>query len=143
MIKLILLISIFSISLLSFEVKFEDKYQKTVSISTNAFSLQSDEVIENIPFKYFKIDNKYIVIGDNEVDEWIRNSASLPLDTYIKEIKVGLLDINKLRVKIINRLNKNYEKCNLSKINFLDSPKEVYLKPETIEIKTKVILECR
>ena len=140
--RILVLISIFIISLFSFEVKFEDSYQKNINPSLNAFLLETSNTIKNIPFKYFRVDSGYVVIGDDNVDEWLRNTATLPIDTYIKPIKVAIVDMDKIRVRIINKLNKNYEKCSLSKIEFLNSPKELYLKAKTINIKTKVTLEC-
>ncbi len=143
MIKIIFSITtIITSYLFSFQVQFQEQYQKILSLSTHAFSLESNKTITDIPFKYFKVKNRYILIGDG-IDEWIRNTAYLPQDTKIKEIKVNLLNVDKLRINIINKLNKNYKNCSLKKIDFLNSPKKIYLKPTIIKINTKVTLECK
>jgi hypothetical protein len=141
--KSIFLIFFLTIELFSFEAIFEDVYKKEVFLNKNAFSLQTSETIENIPFKYFKTENGYIVLGEDEVDEWIRNSAILPLDTYIQETKVGIVNKDKIRNNIIKKVNKHYKNCKLSTIEFLTYPKELYLKPSNLEFKTKIILECK
>jgi len=124
-----------------FEVFFDDYYQKTIFPDKKAILLETKKPlqIDYSPKIYTK---KGIVLLDyDQADQFVRND--LYFDGNIKDIKVGILNLDEVRNNIIKRLNHYYKNCRLKKLEFKDKiEKKVFFKPTTILIDTKVILEC-
>jgi len=137
-----LIIFIMSCSFLfGFDVFFDDYYQKTIFPDKKAILLETKKPIQidYSPKIYTK--KGIILLNYDNADEFVRND--LYFNGTIKDVNIGILNIDKIRNEIIQRLNKHYKKCTLKKIKFKDNTEnKVFFAPTTIVIHTKVTLDC-
>jgi len=127
--------------LLAFEVEFNDTFSKFITPNQKAILIIKPIKIEYSPKIYTK--KGVVLLNYDKADEFIRNDFYLPKDVEIKDIKIAIFDINSFRYKIIQQIKDKYKSCNIKKIVFLNSPKSLYFQATKIEIKTKVILNCK
>jgi hypothetical protein len=75
---------------------------------------------------------------------WLDNNFYAPSDAKFKNIKIAIVDTDKIQYKIISKIKNTYKKCQIKQIIFL-SPDEtkIITKPETIKEKYKIILDCK
>jgi len=127
--------------LFGFDVFFDDYYQKTIFPDKKAILLETKKPIkvDYSPKIYTK--NGIILLNYDNADQFVRND--LYFDGNIKDVKVGILNLDKIRSEIINRLNHHYKNCRLKKIIFKDhTKKRVFFNPTTIVIHTQIVLDC-
>ena len=128
--------------LFGFDVFFDDYYQKTIFPDKKAILLETKKPIQinYSPKIYTK--KGIVLLNYDDADQFVRND--LYFNGNIKDVKVGLFDIDSIREKIIERLNKHYKKCTLKKIKFKDNlSQKVFFTPTTVVIHTKITLECK
>jgi hypothetical protein len=138
-----LIIFIISCSFLfGFDVFFDDYYQKTIFPDKKAILLETKKPIQinYSPKIYTK--KGIVLLNYDSADQFVRND--LYFNGNIKDIKIGILNIDKIRNKIISRLNKYYKNCKLKKIEFKDDlKKNIFFTPTTIIIHSQVTLDCK
>jgi hypothetical protein len=136
-----LIIFFFALSLFAFKVEFNNNYQTFIIPNKKAIL-----ITKVFPINYKKkiITKKGIILLDYQnADEFVRNSLYLPKDADVKDVDIAILDIDKIRYKIIKMLQKKYYKCKIKKIEFLDNNyNKAYFKPIILNIRYKVILSC-
>lgn len=139
--KLLLLIPIF---IFAFEVEFTKIYKEFIIPKTPAILIQTKAPL-TFPFKYFKVKNGYILVGDiDEINNYLDNDFYAPDDAKFKDIKVAIIDTDKIQYKIIQKIQKTYKNCKIKSLIFLSPDEEkIITKPTEIEEKYKVILECQ
>ena len=139
--KLSILIPIF---IFAFEVEFTKIYKEFIIPKTSAILIETKATL-TFPFKYFKVKNGYILVGDlDEINEYLDNDFYAPKDAKFKNIKVAIIDNDKIQYKIIKKLKKTYKNCKIKAIIFLSPDEEkIITKPTEIKEKYKVILDCR
>jgi len=142
--KRFILIFLF-IPLFAFEVEFTKIYKKYVIPKTNAIEIITKAPNLTFPFKYFKTKNGYILIGDmDEINMWLNDNFYAPDDAKFKNIKIAIIDMDKIQYKIIQKIKKTYKKCNIKQILFLTPDEEkIILKPTYLDFKYKIILDCK
>jgi len=140
------LIFIFIFSVLSaFEVEFTKIYKEYIIPKNEAVLIQTKSQNLTFPFKYYKTKNGYILIGDiNEINMWLENNFYAPEDAKFKNIKIAIVDMDKIQNKIIKKIKKVYKKCKIKKLIFLTPDEEkIIFKPTYIEERYKIILDCK
>jgi len=142
--KKVFIILIF-IKLFAFEVEFTKIYKKYVIPKTDAIEIITKANNLTFPFKYFKVKNGYILIGDmDEINMWLNDNFYAPDDAKFKNIKIAIIDMDKIQYAIIQKIKTIYKKCTIKKVIFLTPDIEkIILKPTYIESKYKIILECK
>ena len=128
--------------LFGFDVFFDDYYQKTIFPDKKAILLETKKPIQinYSPKIYTK--KGIVLLNYDSADQFVRND--LYFNGNIKDIKIGILNIDKIRNKIISRLNKYYKNCKLKKIEFKDDlKKNIFFTPTTIIIHSQVTLDCK
>lgn len=133
------------ILLFAFEVEFTKIYKEYVVPNQPAILIQTHDNSLTFPFKYFKVPNGYILVGDlDQINMWLDNNFYAPSDAKFKNIKIAIVDTDKIQYKIISKIKNTYKKCQIKQIIFL-SPDEtkIITKPETIKEKYKIILDCK
>jgi len=130
--------------LFAFEVEFTKVYKKYIIPNTPAVLIKTKENL-SFPFKYFRVKNGYILVGDmREINNYLENDFYAPSDAEFKNIKIALVDMDKIQYKIINKLKKTYKNCEIKKLIFLSPDEEkLILKPTTISLKYKIIEDCK
>jgi len=135
---LIIFMAIFSFG---FDVFFDDYYQKTLFPDKKAILLETKKPIKIDYSPKIYTSKGIVLLNYEQADEFVRNN--LYFNGNIKDIKVAILDINEIREKIINKLNKYYKNCVLKKVIFKDnSSKKIFFEPTTITIKSNIVLDC-
>ena len=139
--KLLLILPIF---LFAFNVEFTKIYKTYVIPNKDAILIQTNANL-TFPFKYYKIDNGYILIGDlRDINNYLDNEFYAPNDAKFKNIKIAVIDTDKIQYQIINNLKQKYKKCSIKNIIFLSPDEEkIVTKPEFIKLKYKIILKCK
>ena len=139
--KILFLLPIY---LFAFKVEFTKIYKEFVIPNTPAILIQTKASL-TFPFKFFKIKDGYILVGDiNEINNYLDNDFYAPNDAKFKDIKIAIIDSDKIQYKIIQKLKKTYKNCNIQSIIFLSPDEEkIITKPTEIKEEYKVILECR
>jgi len=127
--------------LLGFEVTFTEKDKISIFLDKKAILLKTKTPIKIDYSPKIYTEKGILLLNYDNADEFVRNS--LYFNGQIKDIKIGILDIDKIRNRIIKKIEKKYQKCNIKKIIFLNSYKKVYFKPTFLDIKSKVILDCK
>ncbi|EDM23617.1 hypothetical protein [Caminibacter mediatlanticus] len=142
--KKIFIIFIF-IKLFAFEVEFTKVYKKYVIPNKDAIEIITKDKNLTFPFKYIKIKNGYILIGDiDEINMWLNDNFYAPDDAKFKNIKLAIIDMDKIQYKIIQKIKKTYKTCNIKKLIFLTPDEDkIIFKPTYIKTKYKIILECK
>ena len=140
--KLLFLIPLF---IFAFEVEFTKIYKEYVIPKTSAVLIQTHAKNLTFPFKFFNTKNGYILVGDmQEIENYLDNNFYAPDDATFKEIKIAIVDMDKIQYKVIQKIKKIYKKCNIKKIIFLSPDEEkLVLKPTTIKEVYKIILDCQ
>jgi len=131
--------------LLAFQVEFTKVYKEYVIPNKDAILIQTKQNNLTFPFKYYKTPNGYILIGDiREINYWLENEFYAPSDAKFKEIKVAIVDMDKIQYKIIKKIKNTYKNCEIKKVIFLSpDEKKIITKPQEITTKFKVILDCK
>jgi len=142
--KRFILIFLF-IPLFAFEVEFTKIYKKYVIPKTNAIEIITKAPNLTFPFKYIKTKNGYILFGNiDEINMWLNDNFYAPDDAKFKNIKIAIIDMDKIQYTIIQKIKKTYKKCTIKKVIFLTPDIEkIILKPTYIKSKYKIILECK
>ena len=130
--------------LFAFEVEFTKIYKEYIIPKKDAILIKTKETL-SFPFKYFRVKNGYILVGDmREINNYLENDFYAPSDAEFKNIKIALVNMDKIQYKIINKLKKTYKKCKIKKVIFLSPDEEkLILKPTTISLKYKIIEDCK
>ena len=136
-----LIIFFFIVFSFAFKVEFNNQYQTYIIPDKQAIL-----ITKVFPINYNnKIVTKkgIVLLNYQTADDFVRNSLYLPQGANAKDINIAIFDIDKVRFKIIQMLQKKYKTCQIKKIEFLDDIfQKVYFKPTTINLKYKTILEC-
>ncbi|QCT93850.1 hypothetical protein FE773_01230 [Caminibacter mediatlanticus TB-2] len=142
--KKIFIIFIF-LKLFAFEVEFTKVYKKYVIPNKDAIEIITKDKNLTFPFKYIKIKNGYILIGDiDEINMWLNDNFYAPDDAKFKNIKIAVVNMDKIQYKVIQKIKQIYKKCNIKKIIFLTPDEEkIILKPTYLKTKYKIILDCK
>ena len=138
--KLILFLASF---LFAFEVEFNNNYQTTIFPNQKAILITSNKLnIDYSPKIYTK--KGIVLLNYDDADEFVRNDLYLPNGVNVKDVKIAIFDVDKIRYKILQNLSTKYQKCEIKKVIFLnDNFKKVYFKSAFIDLKYKVILDCK
>ena len=138
--KLILFLASF---LFAFEVEFNNNYQTTIFPNQKAILITSNKLnINYSPKIYTK--KGIVLLNYDDADEFVRNDLYLPNGVNTKDVKIAIFDVDKIRYKILQNLSTKYQKCEIKKVIFLnDNFKKVYFKSAFIDLKYKVILDCK
>ena len=133
------------ILIFAFEVEFTKIYKEYVVPKTPAILIKTHKNNLTFPFKFYKIKDGYILVGDiREINYYLENEFYAPDDAQFKEIKIAIIDMDKIQYKVIQKIKKVYKKCNIKKVIFLTPDEEkIILKPTLIEDKYKIILDCK
>ena len=133
------------IILLAFNVEFTKIYKEYIVPNTDAILIQTKANNLTFPFKFYKVKNGYILIGDiRDINYYLENEFYAPQDAKFKEIKIAIIDMDKIQYKIIQKIKKVYKKCSIKKVIFLTPDEEkIILKPTIIKDKYKIILKCQ
>jgi len=140
--KLILLIPFL---VFAFEVEFTKIYKEYVIPKKEAILIKTKNNNLTFPFKFIKVKDGYILIGNlEEINMWIENNFYAPDDAEFKTIKITIVDMDKIQYKVIKKIKRIYKGCELKKLIFL-TPDEVKIitKPIYIKTKYKIILDCK
>ncbi len=143
--NLIKLLLIFPLFLFGFEVVFTKIYKKYVIPKKEAVLIKTHVNSLTFPFKFFKIPNGYILIGNmQQINNYLDNDFYAPNDAKFKNIKVAIVNTDKIQNKIINKIRYEYKHCKIKQIIFLSPDEErIITKPTVITEKYKVILDCK
>jgi len=136
------IILFFLISSFAFKVEFINKYQTLITPNQKAILITK---IFPINYNPKIITQKGIILLNYEnADNFVRNTLYLPKNANIKDVNIAIFDIDKIRYQLITNLQKKYNKCNITKIIFLQNNyKKVYFKPTLITLKYKINLDCK
>jgi len=140
-----LLFLLLAIKLFAFDVVFTKVYKQYVVPKKEAILIQTHDDTLTFPFKYFRVQNGYILVGDiDQINMWLDNEFYAPEDAKFKNIKIAVVDSDKIQYKIINKLKKTYKNCKIKEVIFL-TPDEtkIITKPQTIVEKYKIVLDCK
>ena len=140
-----LLFLLLAIKLFAFDVVFTKVYKQYVVPKKEAILIQTHDDTLTFPFKYIRVQNGYILIGDiDQINMWLDNEFYAPEDAKFKNIKIAVVDSDKIQYKIINKLKKTYKNCKIKEVIFL-TPDEtkIITKPQTIVEKYKIVLDCK
>jgi hypothetical protein len=140
--KLLFLIPVL---LLAFKVEFTKIYKQYVIPNKPAILIETHDNTLTFPFHYIKIPNGYILYGDiNQINMWLNNDFYAPNDAKFKNIKIAIINPDKIQYKIINKIQNQYKKCKINSIIFLSpDEKRIILQPQYITLKYKIILNCK
>jgi len=140
--KLILLIPFL---VFAFEVEFIKIYKEYIIPKKETILIQTKKNDLIFPFKFIKIKNGYILIGDlDKINMWLENEFYAPDNAKFKNIKIAIVDMDKIQYKVLKKIKKVYKDCKLKKLIFLTPDEEkIILKPTYIETKYKIILSCK
>jgi len=127
--------------LFAFEVEFVDTQTINIIPNQKAILLKTKKplTIDYTPLIHTK--KGIVLLNYQKADEFVRND--LYFNGEIKDINIAILEIDKIRDKTIQKLNKYYKNCKLKKIIFLENQyKTIYFKAINLKITLKVILNC-
>ena len=143
--KLLIFLILFCLPLFAFNVEFTKIYKEYIVPKQEAILIKTHAQNLTFPFKYYKIKDGYILIGDmQEINNYLNNEFYAPDDAKFKNIKIAILDMDKIQYKIIQKIKKSYKNCKIKKVIFLTPDEEkIIFKPKTIETKYKIILDCK
>jgi len=139
------LLFLLPIILFAFEVEFTKIYKEYIIPKQEAVFIKTHKNDLTFPFKFYKIKNGYILIGDlQQINEYLDNEFYAPDDAKFENIKIAVVDIDKIQYKIIQKINKTYKKCEIKKVIFLSPDEEkIIFKPQTVTVRYKIILDCK
>ena len=143
--KLLILLILFYIPLFAFEIEFTKIYKEYIIPKKEAVFIKTQNNNLSFPFKYYKVNNGYILIGDmRDINNYLDNEFYAPDDAKFKNIKISIVDMDKIQYKVIQKIKKTYKNCKIKKVIFLSADEEkIIFKPETVETKYKIILDCK
>jgi len=129
----------------AFKVEFTKVYKEYVIPKKDAIFIQTKVNNLTFPFHFFKTKNGYILYGNlQEINNYLDNDFYAPNDAKFKNIKIAIVDMDKIQQKVINKIKKTYKNCKIKDIIFLNPDEEkIIVKPTFIKEKYKVILECK
>ena len=133
------------IFLFAFKVEFTKIYKEYVIPKQDAVFIQTKANNLIFPFHFIKTPNGYILYGNmQEINNYLDNDFYAPNDAKFKNIKIAIIDTDKIQYKIIQKIKKTYKKCNIKSVIFL-TPDEtkIITKPSWIINKYKIILDCK
>ena len=138
------LLFLLPIVLFAFEVEFTKIYKEYVTPNQEAVLIKTHKNDLTFPFKFYKVKNGYILIGDiQQINEYLDNEFYAPDDAEFKNIKIAIADMDKIQYKIINKIKNTYKTCEIKKVIFLSPDEEkIIFKPQTVTAKYKIILDC-
>ena len=139
--KLFLILPIF---LFAFNVEFTKIYKKYIIPNKDAILIQTKANL-TFPFKYYKVSNGYILTGDmQDINNYLDNDFYAPNDAKFKNIKIAIIDTDKIQYKIIQSLKNKYPKCKIKDIIFLSPDEEkIITHPTTLTLKYKIKMDCQ
>jgi len=133
------------ILLFAFNVEFTKVYTKYIVPKKDAILIETKSNNISFPFQYYKVKNGYLLTGNmNQINNYLNNKFYAPDDAKFKRVKIAKPDYDTIQYNIINKLQQTYKTCNIKNVIFL-SPDEdkIILKPSTIKLKYKIILDCK
>jgi len=133
------------IFLFAFKVEFTKIYKEYVIPKKDAIFIQTKANNLTFPFHFIKTPNGYILYGNmQEINNYLDNDFYAPNDTKFKNIKIAIIDTDKIQYKIIQKIKKTYIKCTIKSLIFL-TPDEtkIITKPLLLTAKYKIILDCK
>jgi hypothetical protein len=140
--KFIIFLLFFNL-LLAFDVEFTKIEKKFVIPDTNAILIQTNANL-TFPFKFYKIKNGYVLKDTREIENYLDNKFYAPKDAKFKNIKIAIIDYDKYQYEIIKKIKNKYKTCKIKHLIFLNPDEEkIIFKPTKIELKYKVILDCK
>ena len=140
--KLFLILPIF---LFAFNVEFTKIYKKYIIPDKDAIFIQTSSPNLTFPFKYIKVQNGYILYGDMQnINNYLNNDFYAPNNAKFNNIKIAIIDTDKIQYKIIQILQKKYKKCSIKNIIFLSpDEKKIITHSTTLTLKYKIELKCK
>ena len=140
-----LLIFLFCLPLFAFNVEFTKIYKEYIIPNKDAILIQTKAPNLTFPFKYRRANNGYILIGNiRDINNYLDNDFYAPSDAKFKNIKISVIDTDKIQYKIIKNLKKKYSKCSIKNIIFISPDEEkITTKPEMLTLKYKIKLDCK
>ena len=130
--------------LFAFEVEYTKIYTQYIVPKKDAILIKTKKEL-TFPFKYKKVPNGYILYGDiDSINMWLENDFYAPEDAKFENIKIAIVDMDKIQAKIIRKINRTYQNCSIKKIEFLTPDEnQIITHPITIKEKFKITLNCR
>ncbi len=139
------LLFLLPIILFAFEVEFTKIYKEYVIPKQEAVYIKTHKNDLTFPFKFYKVKNGYILIGDiQQINEYLDNEFYAPDDAEFQNIKIAIVDMDKIQYEVIQKINNTYKTCEIKKMIFLSPDEEkIIFKPQTVTARFKIILDCK
>ena len=139
------LLFIFPIFVFAFNVEFTKIYKKYIIPTKDAILIKTKAPNLTFPFEYRRVNNGYILIGNiRDINNYLDNDFYAPNDAKFNNIKITIIDTDKIQYKIIQNLQKKYKKCSIKNIIFLSpDEKKIITHPTTLTLKYKIKLDCK
>lgn len=139
--KLFLILPIF---LFAFNVEFTKIYKKYIIPNKDAILIKTKADL-TFPFEFIRAQNGYILYGNIQtINNWLNNNFYAPNDAKFKNLKITVVDTDKIQYKIIQNIQKKYKKCSIKNIIFLSPDEKIIItKPEFLKLRYKIILNCK
>ncbi len=139
--KLFLILPIF---LFAFNVEFTKIYKKYIIPNKDAILIKTKADL-TFPFEFIRVQDGYILYGNIQtINNWLNNNFYAPNDAKFKNLKITVVDTDKIQYKIIQNIQKKYKKCSIKNIIFLSPDEKIIItKPEFLKLKYKIILNCK
>ena len=140
--KSLLILPVF---LFAFNVEFTKIYKKYVTPNKDAVLIQTKISNLTFPFKYYKVNNGYILTGNmQDINNYLNNDFYAPNDAKFKNIKIALINTDTIQYKIIQKLKNKYPKCKIKDIIFLSpDEKRIITHPIILTLKYKIKMDCQ
>jgi len=130
------------IFLFAFNVEFIKIEKKYLIPNINAILIQTNKSL-TFPFKFYKVQNGYILKDTREIENYLDNEFYAPKNTKFKYLKIAIVDYDNYQVNIIKKIKNKYKNCKIKSLIFLNSDEEkIITKPSKIKLKYKIILDC-
>ena len=139
--KLFLILPIF---LFAFNVEFTKIYKKYIIPNKDAILIKTKADL-TFPFEFIRVQDGYILYGNIQtINNWLNNNFYAPNDAKFKNLKITVVDTDKIQYKIIQNIKKKYKRCSIKNIIFLSPDEKIIItKPEFLKLKYKIILNCK
>ena len=139
--KLFLILPIF---LFAFNVEFTKIYKKYIIPNKDAILIKTKADL-TFPFEFIRVQDGYILYGNIQtINNWLNNNFYAPNDAKFKNLKITVVDTDKIQYKIIQNIQKKYKRCSIKNIIFLSPDEKIIItKPEFLKLKYKIILNCK
>ena len=131
--------------LLGFKVEFTKIYKNYICPNKDAVLIQTKVNNLTFPFPFFKTKNGYVLYTDmQQINNYLNNEFYAPKNTKYKNIKIRIINTDRIQYKIIQKIKNTYKQCKIKKIIFLSPDQtQVIFKPTWIKEKYKIILDCK